>query len=110
MRLIDADALKKVKFHPLPYTHITPSDCDSEAYKRGWNDAIDAVAENAPTVEPTLYGYNVKHLALIAKVMEEKGIAEDKAVEIFADASEVVQMVLDEQKKAIDAEVKRWIT
>lgn len=52
MRLIDADALKKIKFHPLPYTHITPSDVDAESYKRGWNDAIDAIIENAPTIEP----------------------------------------------------------
>ena len=66
--------------------------------------------EELPTIEPTLYGYNLKHLALIAHEMEEKGVTADKAAEIFADASAVVQMVLDEQKKAIDAEVKRWMT
>ena len=51
MRMIDADALDKVKFHPLPYTHITPSDADAESYKRGWNDAIDAIMSEAPTIE-----------------------------------------------------------
>lgn len=54
MRLVDADELNKVKFHPLPYTHIVPADllkCQTEAYKRGWNDAIDAIMENAPTVD-----------------------------------------------------------
>jgi len=53
MRPIDADALNSVKFHSLPYTHITPSDADAEAYKRGWNDAIDAIIEDAPTIEPS---------------------------------------------------------
>lgn len=51
MRLIDADALKAVKFHPLPYTHIVPTDADAESYKLGWNDAIDAIIESAPTID-----------------------------------------------------------
>lgn len=52
MRRIDADKLGEVKFHSLPYTHITPSDVEAESYKRGWNDAIDSIIENAPTIEP----------------------------------------------------------
>lgn len=51
MRIIDADALKAVKFHPLPYTHIVPTDADAESYKWGWNDAIDAIIESAPTID-----------------------------------------------------------
>lgn len=46
---IAVDDLNRSKFHPLPYTHITPADIkDAEAYKRGWNDAIDAIIENTP--------------------------------------------------------------
>ena len=51
-RAIDADKLGEVKFHSLLYTHITPSDVEAESYKRGWNDAIDSIIENAPTIEP----------------------------------------------------------
>lgn len=51
MRLIDADKISESKFHPLPYTHITPTDVNAESYKRGWNDAIDAIIADAPTVE-----------------------------------------------------------
>lgn len=51
MRLIDADALPSVKFHALPYTHITPSDVNAESYKRGWNDAIDAIVDCMPTID-----------------------------------------------------------
>ena len=50
-RYIDADKLKRIKFHPLPYPHIIPTDCESESYKRGWNDAIDAVVDNEPTAD-----------------------------------------------------------
>ena len=55
MRLIDADALKAIRFHDLPYSQIVPADCDTDekvsAYKLGWNDAIDAIVEAAPTVD-----------------------------------------------------------
>jgi hypothetical protein len=51
MRLIDADKISESKFHPLPYTHITPTDVNAESYKRGWNDAIDAIIADAPTIE-----------------------------------------------------------
>lgn len=50
-RLIDSDELLQAQFHPLPYTHITPSDIeDSELYQRAWNDALLAVYENAVTI------------------------------------------------------------
>lgn len=46
-RYIDADKLSRAKFHPLPYTHITPADIrDAESYERVWNDAIDAIKEH----------------------------------------------------------------
>lgn len=62
MRLIDADELNKVKFHELPYTHIVPADLlklQTEAYERGWNDAIDAIMESAPTIDavPARHGH-----------------------------------------------------
>lgn len=51
-RYTHADELSRAKFHPLPYTHIIPADIkDVEAYERGWNDAIDAIIENAPTAD-----------------------------------------------------------
>ena len=55
MRLIDADYLKAIRFHDLPYSQIVPADCDTDekvyAYKLGWNDAIDAIVESAPAVD-----------------------------------------------------------
>lgn len=51
MMVIDANELYRVKFHGYPDIEITPSDVNAEAYKRGWNDAIDAVVECAPTTD-----------------------------------------------------------
>lgn len=51
MRPIDADELKRVKFHGYTDIEITPSGENVESYKRGWNDAIDAIMECEPTAE-----------------------------------------------------------
>lgn len=63
-RLIDADALKAIRFHDFPYSQIVPADCDTDekvsAYKLGWNDAIDAIVESVPTVDPVKHGHWVK--------------------------------------------------
>lgn len=97
MRLIDADALMK----------WLSGYGKMDEFFVGY---LESVIEAQPTVEPTLYGYNLKHLALIAHEMAEKGITADKAAEIFADASAVVQLVIEEQKGAVEEAVKRWMT
>ena len=50
-RLIDADILRSAKFHALPYTHIHALGAEPYSYELGWNDALDAVADSAPTVD-----------------------------------------------------------
>ena len=58
-RLIDADSIKSAKYHDLPYTHIHPVGVDVQAYEMGWNDALDAAIESAPSVdaEPVRHGH-----------------------------------------------------
>lgn len=50
-RYIEEEFIKAAMFHPLPYTHITPSDVDIESFKRGWNDALDAVLVNSASAD-----------------------------------------------------------
>lgn len=63
MRLIDADTLRAARYHALPYTHIHALGVDVESYECGWNDALDAAAESAPTVEaePVKHGHWIEH-------------------------------------------------
>ena len=53
MRAIDADELYRAKFHGVAEI-IPPDEHSPESYKRGWNDAIDAIADKSctPTIEP----------------------------------------------------------
>jgi hypothetical protein len=56
MRLIDADELKEHKFVGNKYVQIggrtngKTLENINKAYQQGWNDAIDAIIDNAPTV------------------------------------------------------------
>ena len=57
MRLIDADELYKAMFHGV--AEIIPEDERSpESYKRGWNDALESVADKSCT--PTIDAEPVK--------------------------------------------------
>lgn len=53
MRAIDADELYRAKFHGVAEI-VPPDEHSPESYKRGWNDAIDAIADKSctPTIEP----------------------------------------------------------
>lgn len=58
-----------------------------------------------PSVEPTLYGYNIKHLAFVATVMEKEGVTAEYAARTFDDISRILKMVIDEAREKILAEV-----
>lgn len=67
MRLIDADALSKHKFLTLQVKVIggrrngKVNEQLVDAYRQGWNDAIDAIIDNALTVDaiPNKEGYEM---------------------------------------------------
>ena len=50
MRLIDADALSSHKFLSPAYMARANSKTLTAMYQQGWNDAIDAIVDNEPTV------------------------------------------------------------
>lgn len=57
MRPIDADALKEHKFVGNQFIQIggrtngKTLEAVNKAYQQGWNDAIDAVVDNSPTID-----------------------------------------------------------
>ena len=55
MRLIDADELWKHKFKSASERMDL-----NVAYMGGWNDAIDAIINNAPTVDPVKHGHWIR--------------------------------------------------
>lgn len=68
------------------------------------NHAFEIAAScvyNLPSVQQTLFGYKIEHLAYIARVMEKEGVTAEYAVRTFDDMSRAVRMIIEEaQQKA----------
>lgn len=69
-RLIDADLLTIYKYEYDIFEEVSPQT----AYKEGWNNAIDAIIENAPTVdaEPVRHGRWVEDIMPITGAVQVK--------------------------------------
>lgn len=53
-----------------------------------------------PSIIPTLYGYDLNHLAFIANVMKKEGLTPEETIEIFRDVGRTFNMVLDEVRES----------
>ena len=88
-RLIDADALRSWFENHSVY----------DEFPVGY---IMGLIDEQPTVEPTLYGYKIEHLALIARIMEEDGVTPEIAVQIFRDVQTIALKIIDEISGAVE--------
>ncbi len=70
-------------------------------------DAAVKSFEQLPSAEPTLYGYRIDILALIATIMQKENVVPEKAIEYFTDIDRMVQMIRDEEKELLDRAL-RW--
>lgn len=93
-RLIDSDKLTA--------DILALRDCPN-GYSGTYDKAcIIGMIEEQPTVEPTLYGYKIEHLALIARVMQKDGVTPEKAVQLFKDVQAIALRVIDEISGAVE--------
>ena len=66
--------------------------------------------KQVPSAQPTLYGYSIEHLALIAAVMQKEHVTPEKALEYFKDIQRMGQIIIDEQQEIIKRTVEKWMT
>lgn len=69
---------------------------------------IQTGLKKVPSAQPTLYGYSIEHLVLIARVMQKENVTPEKAIECFKDVGRMVQMIVDEQQEMIKRAVEKW--
>lgn len=93
MRLIDADALYKKLLEEIHNRSM-------QGFGKDLMIAISCVI-NAPTIEPTLYGYPVKHLAMIARVLQKENLPPERIAEMLSDVGRIVEMVRDEFEETL---------
>ena len=102
------DALEKVaELFPLK----VPGNRDSyDRYNEAWNDAIgraEIEIEELPPAQPTLHGYNIEHLELIARVLQKEDLPPERIVEALTDIGRIVAIVKDEFEEALRKAVEQ---
>ena len=65
-------------------------------YKR----IIDEI-NNLPSAQPTLHGYNIEHLELIATVLQKEDLPPERVVEALTDIGRIVAIVRDEFEETL---------
>ena len=63
-------------------------------------DAISAI-ENLQPSDPTLYGYKIEHLSVIAEVLQKEGLPPDRVVEALTDIGRIISIVIDEFEESL---------
>ena len=102
MRLIDADALMpKLRFI---------REAEHQIYgKESWGFASKCITaiEDAPTVQPTIYGYNVEHLELIARVLQNENVPPERVEEALTDIGHIAGIISAEFEEALRKSVEQ---
>ena len=87
-----------------------------ESVDEGWikfdtekdeNRFIHLVRDIAPSVHPTLYGYNIEHLELIARILQKENLSPERIVEALTDIGRIIAIVRDEFEEALRKAVKQ---
>lgn len=79
-----------------------------------WNmycDIEEAVAgivkEQMPPAQPTLYGYSIEFLAMVAEIMKKENVGPGEALQLFKSASYIAELVRAEWYENIQRQIQR---
>ena len=70
--------------------------------------AVEAL-EDLPSAQPTLYGYNIEHLELIARVLQEEDLPPERIVEVLTDIGRIVAIVKDEFEETLRETLRKAV-
>lgn len=60
-----------------------------------------ATIKAVPSSQLTLYGYNIEHLELLARVLQKENIPPERVIEALTDIGRIVEIVKDEFEEAL---------
>ena len=63
------------------------------------------VLDELPSVQPTLYGYNIEHLVLIAKLLEKENLSPEEVSDALYDIGRIIAIV----KKEFEETMKKTV-
>lgn len=62
---------------------------------------------NLPSVEPTLCGYKIEHLELIARVLQKEDLPPERVAETLTDIGRIIAIVEDEFEETLRKAVEQ---
>ena len=71
------------------------------------NDIDRQTILNLPSAQPTLYGYDIKHLMLIAEVLRKENLPPERVSDALTDIGRVVAIVLEEFEETLRKAVEQ---
>ena len=75
---------------------------------KGLAKTIIGKLDALPSAQPTLYGYDIRHLAFVASIMAREGVSPEEAVAIFRDVNRVIEMMLEDMKEMQEKALEQW--
>ena len=70
-------------------------------------EAYKEQLENMSSAQPTLCGYNIEHLILIANVLRKENLPPERVVEALTDIGRIVSIVKDEFEESLRKAVEQ---
>ena len=92
--------LRNINWYDKPYAE---SEC------KGIDEALSIIS-NLPSTQLTLYGYNIEHLELIARVLQKVDLPPERVVEALTDIGRIVAIVSDEFEETLRKAVEQCMT
>ena len=68
---------------------------------------VYGLIEILPSAQPTLHGYNIDHLELIARVLQKENLPPARVVEALTDTGRIVAIVIDEFEETLRKAVEQ---
>lgn len=91
----------------------SPESCKSFLDK-GSNDCevcqVDAcikALDTIPSAQPTLNGYDIRHLELIASVMQKENLPPERVTEALTDIGRIIEIITDEFEETLRKAVEQ---
>ena len=56
---------------------------------------------NLPSAEPTIFGYNLEHLVIIARVLRKGNLPPERVAEILTDITRIITIVIGEFEEVL---------
>lgn len=70
-------------------------------------DELESSIAMMPSTQPTLYGYNIGHLELIARILQKEDLSPERVADVLLDIGRIVAIVRDEFEETLRKTVEQ---